>query len=93
MSYPQAPEVADALYWLGYSFETEAPDSARIYYKRVWGSYPQADKAPTALYKLGGLELKAGNTPLARSYWQQIVKDYKQSLEYGSAQDRLRENP
>jgi TolA-binding protein len=92
-NYPQSPLVADALYNLGYSFETEAPDSARIYYTRVWTGYPQADKAPTALYKLGNLELKAGNVPAARKYWQQIVKDYRQSLEYESAQSRLRENP
>ena len=92
-SYPQAAQVADAYYYLGYSFETEAPDSARMYYNRVWTSYPQADKAPTALFKLGNLELKTGNVPAARKYWQHIVKDYKDSLEFGSAQDRLRDNP
>ena len=92
-TYPQSPLVADALYYLGYSFEREAPDSSRAYYTRVWNSYPQADKAPTALYKLGNLELQAGNIAAARKYWQQIVKDYKQSLEYESAQTRLRENP
>lgn len=93
VSYPQAPEVAEALYWLGYSFEKEAPDSARAYYTRVWTSYPTADKAPTALYKLGNLELKAGNVPGARRYWQQIVKDYKNSPEFEPAQGLLRDNP
>jgi TolA-binding protein len=95
VSYPQAPQVPEALYQLGYSYDNSAEtlDSARVYYNRVWNSYPQSDRAPTALFKLGNLELKAGNLPAARKYWQQIVKDYKQSLEYGSAQDRLRENP
>lgn len=93
VTYPQAPQVPDALYYLGYSFERESPDSARLYYGRVWTNYPKADKAPTALYKLGNLELKAGNVPAARKYWSQIVKDYKDSLEYESAQQLLRDNP
>lgn len=92
-TYPQAPQAAEAVYWLGYSFEKEAPDSARVYYNRVWTSYPKADKAPTALYKLGNLELKAGNVPAARKYWQQIVKDYKDSPEYEPAQGLLHDNP
>ena len=93
VSYPQAPQVADAYYYLGYSFEIDAPDSARVYYNRVWNSYPKADKAPTALYKLGNLELKAGNPAAARRYWMQIRNDYKDSLEYERAVQLLRDNP
>jgi TolA-binding protein len=85
--------VPEALFQLGYSYEIESPDSARTYYNRVWISYPKDIRAPTALFKLGNLELKAGNLAAARKYWQQVVKDYKDSLEFGSAQERLRENP
>lgn len=92
-TYPQDPKVPDALYFLGYSFETETPDSSRAYYNRVWKTYPKADKAPTALYKLGNLELKAANVPAARTYWQRIVTDYKESIEFTRAQDLLREHP
>lgn len=92
-TYPQDPKVPDALYFLGYSFETESVDSARVYYNRVWKGYPKADKAPTALYKLGNLELKAGNVPAARAAWQVIVRDYKDSVEVDRAQALLREHP
>jgi len=93
VSYPQSPQVADAYYYIGYSFETEQPDSARAYYTRVFTEYPKADKASAALFKLGSLELKAGNVATARKYWQIIVDKYKDSPEYTPAQDRLRENP
>jgi TolA-binding protein len=92
-SYPQSPQVADAYYYIAYSFETEQPDSARAYYTRVFTDYPKADKASAALFKLGSLEKNAGNVPTARKYWQMIVDKYKDSIEYAAAQDRLRENP
>ncbi|MGH7583520.1 MAG: tetratricopeptide repeat protein [Gemmatimonadales bacterium] len=92
-TYPTAAQVPDAVYYLGYSFDPDQPDSARIYYNRVWNSYPDSPKAPTALFKLGNLELKAQNLQAARGYWQQIVDKYKQSDEYQSALDALRENP
>jgi TolA-binding protein len=94
VSYPQAPEVPEALYQLGYSYDNaETADSARVYYNRVWTSYPKDLRASTALFKLGNLEMKAGNRAAARKYWQQVVTDYKDSLEYGSAHDALRDNP
>lgn len=92
-SYPQSPQAADAYYYIGYSFETEQPDSARAYYIRVFTDYPKADKASAALFKLGALEHKAGNVLAAKRYWQMIVDKYKDSPEYTPAQDRLRENP
>ena len=84
--------MPDALFLLGKSYDPMLPDSARLYYARVAKEYPASLRAPTALYKLGNLELRAGNTKAARAYWQQIVDKYKLSDEYGSAQDRLREN-
>ena len=48
-----------------------------VYYTRVWKTYPDSPLAPTALYKLGMLELKAQNVPAARGYFQQIVDKYK----------------
>jgi TolA-binding protein len=92
-TYPTAPQVAEALFQMGKSYDPAQADSARTYYTRVSKEHGDSPRAPTALYKLGMLELRAGNTRLARSYWQQIVDKYKQSDEYGSAVDRLRENP
>ena len=93
VTYPQAPEVPDAYYWLAQSFEQDHPDSARVYYARVFTTYPKAEHAPSALYKLGNLELKSGNVAAARRFWNQIVKDYPKSLEFDSARESLRVNP
>ncbi len=92
-TYPRAAEVPQALLLLGKSFDPSDPDSARTYYTRVWRSFPDSPYAPTALFKLGELELRAQNRAIARSYFQQIVDRYKQSDEFDSAQTRLRENP
>ncbi|HEY8061247.1 MAG TPA: tetratricopeptide repeat protein, partial [Gemmatimonadales bacterium] len=70
-----------------------APDSARVYFTRTWKDYPESSRAPTALYKLGLLELREHNTPAARAYFQRIVDKYKSSDEFELAQSRLRENP
>ncbi len=92
-TYPQAPEVADAYYWLGQAWEVEQPDSARIYYAKVFGTFPRSDRAPSALYKLGNFELKSGNVTAARRWWQMIVDKYKDSLEFDLAREALRANP
>jgi TolA-binding protein len=92
-NFPQSTQMADALFFYGNTFDPAQPDSARVYYTRVYKTYPQALRASTSLYKLGILELKLGNTDAAKGYFQQIVRDYKQSDEFSSAQDRLREIP
>ncbi len=92
-SYPQAPQVPDALLLMGRTFDPTEPDSARAYYTKVWKNYPDAPAAPTALFKLGNLELGAKDVPAARRYWQMIVDKYKNALEYASALQYLRDNP
>lgn len=92
-NYPTSAQVPEAIFLMGRSFDPAEPDSARFYYARVWKTYPESPRAPTALFKLGELELRANNVKVAREYWQRIVAQYKQSDEYGSAVDRLRENP
>jgi TolA-binding protein len=92
-NYPTSSQVPEALFLMGRSFDPAEPDSAGVYYTRVWKSFPDSPRAPTALFKLGEMELRANNVKAAREYWQRVVDQYKQSDEYGSAQDRLRENP
>jgi TolA-binding protein len=92
-NYPASTQVPEAVFLIGRSFDPAEPDSARAYYTRVWKAYPDSPYAPTGLYKLGMLELKAQNVAVARGYFQQIVDRYKASDEYESARTRLRENP
>lgn len=92
-TYPNASQVPDAIYYLGYSFDPDQPDSARVYYTRVYKDYPTSVRAPTALFKLGELENRAHNTADARRYWQMIVDKYPNSDEFASAQDHLHNVP
>jgi TolA-binding protein len=92
-TYPSSPQIPDALFMMGRSYDPSEPDSARVYYIRVWKEFPNSTRAPTALYKLAELERKANNSAAARGYYQQIVDKYKQSDEYRFAQDALRDMP
>jgi TolA-binding protein len=92
-TYPSSAQMPEAVFMMGRSFDPTEPDSARWYYTRLWKTYPDSPLAPTSLYKLGMLELKAQNTQAARGYFQQIVDKYKSSDEYELARTRLRENP
>jgi TolA-binding protein len=92
-TYPTSTLVPEAVFMMGRSYDPAEPDSARAYYIRTWKAYPESPRAPTALYKLGMLELRAQNTAAARAYFQQIVDKYPSSDEIGLARQSLRENP
>jgi len=88
--YPTAPEAPDALYFIGESFSTEAPDSAAAYYAQVAERYPASARAASALYRLGVMEESAKNTTGARGYYQRLIAKYPTSNEAALARDRLK---
>lgn len=88
--YPTAPEAADAVYFIGESFATEAPDSAAAYYLKVADDYPQSARAASALYRLGAMAETARDTAAARGYYQRLIAKYPASNEAALARDRLK---
>lgn len=88
--YPTAPEAADATYFIGESFATEAPDSAAAYYLKVADAYPQSARAASALYRLGAMAEAARDTSAARGYYQRLTTKYPTSNEAALARDRLK---
>jgi len=88
--YPTATEAPDALYFIGESFSTEAPDSAAAYYAKVVEQYPSSTRAASALYRLGAMAETARDTTAARRYYQQLVAKYPTSNEAALARDRLK---
>jgi len=88
--YPTATEAPDALYFIGESFSTEAPDSAAAYYAKVVEQYPSSTRAASALYRLGAMAETARDTAAARRYYQQLVAKYPTSNEAALARDRLK---
>ncbi len=88
--YPTASEAPDALYFIGESFSTDAPDSAAAYYTQVADTYPASPRAASALYRLGSMAESARDTAAARGYYQRLIAKYPTSNEAALARDRLK---
>jgi tol-pal system protein YbgF len=91
--FPTHERAADALFYVGESFEREAPDSASAVYDQVVRAYPNSPRAPSALYKLGLLAEQRGDRAAARRLYQRVIAGYPRSPEADLArqnQQRLR---
>jgi tol-pal system protein YbgF len=91
--YPTHERAADALYYIGESFEQAAPDSSAAVYDQLVRSYPNSPRAPSALYKLGLLAEQRGDRTSARNFYSRVIAGYPRSPEADLArqnQQRLR---
>jgi tol-pal system protein YbgF len=89
-SHERAP---DALFYVGESFEREAPDSAAAVYEQVVKTYANSPRAPSALYKLGLLAEQRNDKAGARRFYARVITGYPRSPEADLArqnQQRLR---
>lgn len=92
--YPTHERAADALYYVGESFEQSAPDSATAVYDQLVKGYPNSSRAPSALYKLGRLAEQRGDRAAARQFYSRVIAGYPRSPEADLArqnQQRLRQ--
>src|SRR5213594_1765645 len=91
--FPTHEHAADALFYIGESFEQSAPDSAAAVYDQVVKTYPKSPRAPSALYKQGLLAEQRGDKPTARNFYTRVIAGYPRSPEADLArqnQQRLR---
>lgn len=91
--FPTHERAADAFFYVGESFEKEAPDSAAAVYDQVVKTYPNSPRAPSALYKLGLLAEQRGDKAAARRFYARVIAGYARSPEADLArqnQQRLR---
>lgn len=88
-TYPTHVEAPQVLYYVGETFVVQAPDSAEAYYRQVLSRFPQADVAPTALYKLGLLAERRGDRTGARALFERVIREYPQSDEADLARDKI----
>lgn len=91
--FPTHERAADALFYVGESFEKEAPDSAAAVYDQVVKAYPNSPRAPSAIYKMGLLAEQRGEKAAARTYYTRVINGYPRSPEADLArqnQQRLR---
>jgi tol-pal system protein YbgF len=89
-TYPTSERVPDALYFIGQSWATENPDSARFYYNEVVRTHPESPRAASALYNLGLLAERRKDNASARESYQRVIAKYPKSDEAALAKDRLK---
>lgn len=91
--FPTHERAADAMFYIGESFEQAAPDSAAAVYDQLVRSYPNSPRAPSALYKQGLLAEQRGDRGMARNFYARVIAGYPRSPEADLArqnQQRLR---
>jgi len=88
-TYPQHPLVPDAVYYIGDTYETVAPDSAVAMYRELLTKYPQSGRAPSAQYRIGLIAERRGDAATARTAYQRVIDQFPRSEEADLARSRL----
>jgi tol-pal system protein YbgF len=89
-SFPQHALASEAQFHIGESFqESREPVRALEAYGRVLERFPNAPKAPTALYRAGLIEAERGNRDAARTMFNQVVTAYPRSVEAPLAREQI----
>lgn len=88
--YPDHPLAPNAWYWLGESYyvTTNYPVALESFQKLLH-LFPQSDKAPDALLKVGYSQLELKQTDAARSTLMEVTTKYPGSKAASLAQERL----
>jgi tol-pal system protein YbgF len=87
--FPRHPLAADALFFIGESWEEADVDSAAAIYDKVIRTYPDSRRAPTALFRLGLIAQRRGNQRAAEVYYQRVIAGYPRSEEAQLARTKL----
>lgn len=92
--HPLSPRVADAMFGIGQSFEGSQPDSALTYFRDVAQNFPESERAPQAMFKLGDAAQRAGDLVAAKQWFTRVAVDrYRGTSEHDLAVARLRQLP
>jgi tol-pal system protein YbgF len=90
-TYPKTDLSDDALYWVGECYAAQKkPKEAVAAWDRLFGQYPQSDKAAAAHLKKALAHLDLGEKAQAIVQLQFVVHEYPGSDEAKSARQRLR---
>lgn len=89
-AYPGSNLADDAQYWLGEAYYINRDfDKAKTALLAVGTNYPQSDKLPDTLLRLGFVYEELGDRRRAREVWQKLVQAYPDSQAASLAQRRL----
>jgi len=59
--------------------------------KKVEENYPEGNKVPSALYKIGLIYGKMGKKREGETYFRRVIKSFPNSPEANQAKEKLRE--
>jgi tol-pal system protein YbgF len=89
--YPKTEYADNAQYWIGEShYALREFDQAILEFDSVRRNYPEGDKVPASLLKLGFAFAELGDKVDARLILQELVERYPQSEEATKAKDKLK---
>jgi tol-pal system protein YbgF len=94
-SYPLGHYAPNAHYWLGelYLVVTPAePELARQNFKLLLDQYPDHNKVPDTLYKLGRVHFLKGNREQSRDYLNRVIAEHPSHPAAQYAQDFIDQN-
>ncbi|MBB6241539.1 tol-pal system protein YbgF [Rhodanobacter sp. MP1X3] len=90
--YPSDALTPNAFYWLGESYyATMNYQVALDAFQHLLTQFPQSEKAPDALLKLGYSQLELKQMPQAKATLTSVASKYPGSKAAGLAQERLRQ--
>jgi tol-pal system protein YbgF len=88
--FPRDSLVPDAMYQIGMAYYLEKADAkADSAFAAVVRLHPKAARAASALYKRAFMNEEAGRTSVARTLYQQMIRDYPSAEETVLAKTRL----
>ncbi len=88
--FAQSEYAPNARYWIGDCwYSLKQYDSAIVEFETLVTTSPQSDRMSTALYKLGRCYEEKGLPRKARRYYEQVIRDFPNSLEAKPSQSRL----
>ena len=92
--FPKGQFRAHAHFWLGEVYSNQKKpqlEKAREQFQTVVDEYPNHSRAPTSLYKLAGLQAKAGDVSEAKVTLHKLIKQFPDASESKMAKSMLKQ--
>ena len=91
IDYPQSSYIANSYYWLGQLlYKKKKRNEARKAFLTVTEQYPNSSKRPDALFKIGIIDEYLGDIPLAKIFYNKVIKEFPDSSAASLSKKRLK---
>ncbi|WP_028863006.1 tol-pal system protein YbgF [Psychromonas aquimarina] len=91
IDHPKSPYVANSQYWLGQLlYKNKKRNEARSAFLIVTEKYPDSNKRPDSLFKIGIIDEYLGDISSAKEFYKKVLKEYPSSSAAGLADKRLK---